>query len=244
MQTKFILLIPAGLLTGGGHELLTNSSNKSQLAELLGILLSDCHLHKFEYRVTIVGSLDNRQYYKDTVLPLLRRFSGKEAKIRNRNDRNAIYVEINKKQFVQFLQDSGLVRGNKIFASIPSMIIQDESLIPCFLRGLFDTDGSFKFQKQSMNIHYYPRIQFCFKKGPLSVKLKELITSLNFCFLDWIDKRGPHYYHISGSKNLHNWMKLIGMNNLVHKTKYLLWKKQRFYMPKSTLIQRQKALNL
>ncbi|MEA3430288.1 MAG: hypothetical protein U9R08_03370 [Nanoarchaeota archaeon] len=223
---------------------MNNSSNNYKLAELLGIILGDGNLHKSEYRITIVGSLEDYSYYENRVLPLFSKIFNKSLKIKFRNDRNAIYIELNNKIAVKFLLKLGLKQGNKLGVGVPNLILKNDCLIPHFLRGLFDTDGSLKFQKQSKLVNHYPRIQFCFKHSPLSIKLKDLIISLGFNFSSWIDKRGLHYYHISGSKNLDKWMQLVNMNNPVHKTKYLYWKQKGFCIPKSTLEQRKKALNL
>ena len=56
-----------------------NPSYKTALAELLGIILGDGSLHKTEYRVTIVGSLEDYEYYQKSVLPLFAKVFGKST---------------------------------------------------------------------------------------------------------------------------------------------------------------------
>ncbi|MBS3113678.1 hypothetical protein J4448_01125 [Candidatus Woesearchaeota archaeon] len=223
-----------------------NEKNK-ELAEFLGILLGDGNLNKSSNCITIVGSLEEDSYYKDNVIPLIKGLFQVNPKLRNRNDRNAIYIDFNSKEVMDYLTNPiGLVRGNKVNAHVPTLIKNDISLIPPFLRGLFDTDGCFKFSKQTSQKNYYPRIQFCFSDVPFAREVKGLLEKLGFNFGMWKDPRfnGLIVYQISGSDNLEKWMKIIGSSNPVQKTKYQIWKKYGFYIPKSSLKSRIDSLNL
>ncbi|MBR9677086.1 hypothetical protein GOV04_03020 [Candidatus Woesearchaeota archaeon] len=218
-----------------------------RLAELLGIILGDGNLHKTNNCVTIVGSLEDKQYYETYVIPLIKSVFNVKPALRKRNDRNAYYIDFNcKKTIIYLTEKAGLIRGNKVNAKIPKLITNNKKLISPFLRGLFDTDGCLKFSKQSKNKNYYPRIQYCFRDTNFSNSIKDLIEKLDFKVGIWKEKRfnGLIYYQISGKENLEKWIELVGMNNPVHKTKYLFWKKYGYYIPKSSLNYRQKALNL
>ena len=228
------------------NEINNESGNNEQLAELLGIILGDGNLNKASNCITIVGSLEEIYYYKNHVIPLIKSLFNVNPKLRKRNDRNAFYIDFNSKDVMSYLsKDLGLIRGNKKYASIPRIIKNNSKLIPHFLRGLFDTDGCLKFSKQSRDENYYPRIQFCFSDTQFAEEVKEIIK-IYFKVGSWKDSRfnGLAVYQISGKENLEKWIKLIGSNNIVHKTKYLIWKKQGFYVPNSSLQSRAKALNL
>ena len=119
--------------------------NYRKLAEFLGIILGDGNLNKKSNCITIVGSLEDFYYHKNHVVPLIKSLFDINPKLRKRNDRNAYYIDFNSKNTMNYLTKVvGLVRGNKVNAEIPKIIINNERLIPHFLRGLFDTDGCLK----------------------------------------------------------------------------------------------------
>ena len=149
-----------------------NEKNE-ELAEFFGILLGDGNLNKSSNCITIVGSLEEVDYYNSYVIPIIRSLFEVKPKLRYRRDRNAIYIDFNSKRVMDYLTNSiGLVRGSKVNAHVPSLIKNDISLILPFLRGLFDTDGCFKFSKQTSQKNYYPRIQFCFSDTPFAHEVK------------------------------------------------------------------------
>jgi len=121
-----------------------------------------------------------------------------------------------------------------------------KKLVISELSVLFDTDGYLKFSKQTKNMNYYPRIRFCFRDSNFVWQVKELLEKINFNFGTWTDNRYNKiiYFEISGKDNLGRWMKVVNSSNLVHKTKYLMWKKFGFHKPKSSLKSRIEALNL
>jgi intein/homing endonuclease len=136
-------------------------SKEHMLAEFLGILLGDGNLNKSSNCITIVGSLEELDYYNNFVIPLITSIFKIKPNLRFRKDRNAIYIDFNSKYIMDYLsKDLGLVRGSKKYAYVPNLIKNNPKLIPHFLRGLFDTDGCFKFSKETSSRNYYPRIHF------------------------------------------------------------------------------------
>ena len=223
------------------------SNQKLRLAELVGIILGDGNLHGKSNCITIVGSLEDVYYYKYHVIPLIRSLFNVDPKLRKRNDRNAFYIDFCSKETMNFLtKNIGLVRGNKINAQIPNMIKESEKLIPYFLKGLFDTDGCLKFSKQSTDKNYYPRVRLAFKKSKFAKEVEEILVKSGFKYSRWEDRRFNIvvFYEISGKENLEGWMNNIRPANMVHTSKYLFWKKFGYYIPKSSLDSRLKALNL
>ncbi|MAG78012.1 hypothetical protein CL616_01465 [archaeon] len=210
--------------------------------ELVGAIYGDGHVHSTENRVTIVGSLEDFYYYSFSLKPYLESF-GLNVSIKKRNDRNAYYLYFENKIFFERILSWGLTRGAKTDLVLPKFANNKE--IASFLRGLFDTDGSLKFSKQSKWFNYYPRIQYSFKVSSFSDNLGKLFLKLGFNFSKWLDKRdNEYYYQISGFDNLKRWNKLIGFANPVHYSKYLFWEKFGQSIPKSSLDFRLKALNL
>jgi len=153
------------------------------LAELLGIILGDGHIHTKYNRITITGSLEDIFYYRNTVIPIFERnFKNINPRLSRRKDKNSYFLEIESKHMFNHFLKLGLKRGKKINVDIPKVVKDNDSLIPYFLRGLFDTDGCLKFSRQNQNKYYYPRIQYCFKPIPFSLNLSELISRLEFNF--------------------------------------------------------------
>ena len=216
----------------------------NQLAEFIGILLGDGNLHKTSTCITIVGSIEEKGYYEDHVIPLIKNLFEVNPKLRKRNDRNAYYIQFHSKKAMDFLLRIGMIRGNKKNARIPPVIKTNKEYITAFLRGLFDTDGCLKFSKQNKERLYYPRIRLGLLDSPLVYEIKGLLHKLEFNFSVYKNTRfnGLITYEISGCKNLERWMKEIGSNNPVQLSKYLVWKKYGFYTAKSSLRLRLQSL--
>jgi len=202
-------------------------------------------MHKTENRIIITGSLEDKHYYERVVIPLFCEEFRVAPGLKKSKNKNSYYLRLENKTVFNAFLSLGLKRGNKINAKVPLSIMTDLNLIPHFLRGLFDTAGCLKFSKQARKYNYYPRIRFCLKIGPLFRNLGILLNKLNFNYCEFKDKRyDTAYYEISGKKNVDKWIKLIGMNNPVHKTKYLFWKKFGKHIPKFSLKQRLKSIGL
>ena len=56
--------------------------------------------------------------------------------------------------------------------------------------------------------------------------------------------RGSLVIYMSGEKSLNKWIKEIGFSSLKNRTKYLLWKKLGYYMPRTSLPERLYYLRL
>lgn len=216
-----------------------------ELVELCGIVLGDGHLHTSEARITITGSLEDFNYYKIYVCPLFETCFGKKPGIRKRKKQNAYsFYYQDKGKVMDFISFFNLKRGRKDNLRVPSVIMKNPAFYCSFLRGLFDTDGSLKFSKQTKGINYYPRVQITMKESYIVEQLKIIFKKLGFNFGFCRDGRYERlvYFQISGNKNLDRWHRLIGFSNSVHLTKYLVWKKLGF-CPKSTLLERETILN-
>src|SRR3989338_2002203 len=206
-----------------------------KLAELYGIILGDCYVHKNGYSIIIVSNSEEEFYLKNRVMPFFETIFSKKPYFALRKDRNACYIQVNSKAIVnQFTDMFTMSKGEKSKCRVSKQIMKNRHLMSHFIRGLFDTDGCIKFSKQARQFNYYPRIQFYFKNGPLTNDLKSIIKNLGFNFSGYIDKRfgGLYVIQISGSENLNKWMNKIGSANPVHITKMLQWKNDGVVKPK------------
>ena len=234
-------------MTGRLRVEVINSFNFSQFMEekyeLIGVILGDGHVHTTENRITLTGSLEDFYYYRLYLKPLILKFYPVNVYIRRDKYKNSFRLVFESKKAMEDLLSYGLQRGIKDNLKMLNFA-SNEQLIS-FLRGLFDTDGSLKFSKQTKGYNYYSRIQFAFTVSEFSDQLGTLFERLGFNYGKWYCKRdNEYYYHISGVDNLEKWNRMIGFSNPVHKSKYLFWKKKGFCIPKSSLADRLKALSL
>ena len=209
------------------------------IAEIVGIVLGDGHIHTKSNLLTITGSLEELDYYQKHVSILFQKEFKKTPYLKKRKDRNAYYLMICSKEIIDYLvNELRMKRGSKYHAVIPNLISSKKEFMGAFLRGIFDTDGCIKFSKQNRNINYYPRIEISLRESPLARELKILLENLNISFCSWKDERfnhGQRYFQISGKVNARRWFKEISPKNQVHTSKYYFWKKEGYCIPRSSL---------
>lgn len=147
---------PEGRKKGGLNSLKIHNKNKDgfkvlkpirtvrksrRLAELMGILIGDGHLSKYQVSIT-TNSVTDKEHALFTK-NLVKELFNVTPTIKNRRDENTLTLVISSKKLVQFLNKLGMPIGNKIKndLSIPRWIFKNPSYKKFFLRGLFDTDG-------------------------------------------------------------------------------------------------------
>ncbi len=221
----------------------------SDLAEFVGIVLGDGYVHKTENTIVISGSLEEEIYYRNVVAPLVKRLFDANSSIYFQKERSACYLAVNSNKAISTLLQLGFSRGKKKF-KIPTDF-NNTNIFSSVLRGVFDTDGCLKFSKQSKAVNYYPRIQITLLPSNFSQYVAFMLEKLGFNYGVWVEdnskgfnKNGKNMvYHISGKGNLEKWVRIIGMSNPVHITKYIFWKKYGYYKPRMSLAERFKHLS-
>ncbi|MFH1399754.1 MAG: LAGLIDADG family homing endonuclease [Candidatus Woesearchaeota archaeon] len=208
------------------------SLDKVQIAELCGIILGDGHVHKEANRITITGSLNDKDYHRKIVAQLfMANFSVKPIYFEQR-EKNAHYIQVESKQLLGYFLSLGLKRAAKINPEIPIFIFNNPLYMSCFIRGLFDTDGCLKFSKMTSELAYYPRIRIAAKESKMAREIGLLLDKLGFNFSLWKDKRARNtifVYEISGKDNLAKWFRIIQPKNPNKINKYKIWKKFGYY---------------
>jgi len=200
--------------------------NIKDIAELCGIILGDGNLHKHANRITITGSLKDKEYHRKTVSRLFARNFHIKPIFFEQKSKNAHYIQIESKEVMEFFLDKGLARSPKINPKIPSFIFYRNDLIVCFLRGLFDTDGSIKFSKLNKDKNFYPRIRICAKESKMARDIGVLLKRVGFNHSVWKDKRTKNTifnYEISGKENTLGWFNLIQPKNPKQVRRYNTW---------------------
>ncbi|MBX4196640.1 LAGLIDADG family homing endonuclease [Candidatus Pacearchaeota archaeon] len=86
-------------------------------------------------------------------------------------------------------------------------------------KGLFDTDGCVRFEKNRTKIRYYPRIEFSSASKALRNDLILLFNELGFKSYGWQNKRkdGEEFrVSLAGFAQLDKWIREINSSNLKH----------------------------
>lgn len=233
--------------------------NKEKLAELLGAHIGDgCISINKRYSMYYLGGdlIEEREYHDSWVSKLLNQVMKdlKKPKVKYKEyPSTGIYgCYIFNKEVVNFFLEKGICFGQKINQGIPDFILKEDKLIKRFIRGLFDTDGNIYFDKNRScknPINNVPII----KLGTTSLKLANQVvfslTKLGFNprlkkpYQGKRDKNPVHTVLIYRRKDIRKYIKEIGFKNSKHLTKWLVFKKQGFSQPKTTLEQRKKILN-
>ncbi len=101
--------------------------------------------------------------------------------------------------------------------------------------------------KQKKNINYYPRIHIYSKESKISRQIENALHLMKFNYGIHRDTRHlPPVicFEMSGIKMLEKWINQVNTKNLVHISKYLFWKKFGHYIPKSSLEERMRILDI
>ncbi|MDO8628472.1 MAG: LAGLIDADG family homing endonuclease [Nanoarchaeota archaeon] len=124
------------------------------LAELLGILAGDGHISAKNYEVNVAGhKFLDKEYHKEHVALLFFDIFGLSVRFKECLIKKARHLRVYSKELAFYLSNNfGLPLGKKLgHLHIPSMLFDNLVFLKCFLRGLFDTDGSiYKRRKRDL----------------------------------------------------------------------------------------------
>ena len=116
------------------------------LSEFLGIMAGDGHVSGISYEVSVTGHMVyDRGFITKHVVPLFIKLFDILPSIQIQHEYNKIKCLVYSKKMVDFLnQNYNLPIGSKDNKlRIPQKILNDRNLVISFIRGVFDTDGSF-----------------------------------------------------------------------------------------------------
>ena len=231
-----------------------------ELAEVCGIHAGDGYLRMRERNkgeVDISGSLEEKGYYDNHVVPLFNKVFNLGIKGRSFS-RGTYGIVTYKKEVRDILMSLGFPSGRKSkTVKVPDLILNsgDKKIYGAFLRGLFDTDGNISFRKSHRGINlfkisknHYPVITLTTTSRPLAEGVIKILHDLNIIFYyhmydpKKLNEGRKYFLVISGIKGLDKWMNLVGMKNKVKLSRYLVWKKFGFCPTHTTLNQREALL--
>ncbi len=207
-----------------------------QIAELLGAHAGDGTLYQTNYSTVweIRGDIKEKKYYTEHICPLLRTIFGIEIKSKFRSGgANGVWgIQTTNKIIIATLLQFGSKPGSKTYTvNFPKEIFNSSLEIKqAFLRGLFDTDGCLRFDKQRPSkLKNYPRLEFTSASRNLIFDLDRLLNELNFQHFGWKDRTCSRIC-ISGKLMLERWFNEIKPANPKHLKKYLIWKRKGYYL--------------
>lgn len=203
--------------------------NNIKFAEFVGIQLGDGHLSQTGIEITLEHPAEDD--YKNYISELLFDLFDRKPIIRfKQSKKSVVSIIINSKRLVKFLNDTGLMTGNKVTngAQIPEFILANPTLLKWCIRGLVDTDGGV-FHKQKG----YSRciIEFTSNSKPLLLTFTKAIAILGFKSSKSGSPASNKAVRIQGQKDVNKYFDEIGFSNKKNITR-LLYFKNLGYVPK------------
>ena len=219
-------------------------------AEEVGIHFGNGYLfqdHDYHIGFDIYGDLyDDFPYLKYYVVPLLRRLYGVEPRVYVHPLSSTLIVRVNSSAAFKTKHELGCPIGRKRSLRIPSAICDGPSgLLRGFARGLFDIEGTLRFQRRG-EYHCYPSLE-CELADPefvMSVFIQLRQHRFPFCFRmrgfesARVNQRTKASTYTSGWHNLETWMRLVGLKNPKHLSKILIARINGFCPPWTSLDER------
>jgi len=219
-----------GINSRGSTNKINLPEDSKELAEFYGIMLGDGNSYKRSfynsrknksgtYSIKIVGdSVKDKDYLFNHVKPLIDNLFKIDSKLGKFNSSNAIFVQANGIELVNFLEGKGFKPGNKITnqLGIPEWIKKEENYLRSCLRGLYDTDGSvYKITNQNSHQICFTNYNLCLLNDVRASLIKLGINCSNI---------SKHDVYITKKSELRKFLKLIGFSNNRHLSKVKMWK--------------------
>ena len=186
--------------------------------ELYGALLGDGWLSKLNYKEKIsyiIGISGNRKLDQEYFLYLKEIFKillGRDVYIKDRPKYNSIEIYFSHKSFLYFLHNElNFPIGQKIDLEInPKLYSMGFEKVKYIIRGIFDTDGCFVFDKTPVG-NPYPVISIKMKAPRLIRQIYSILISDGFKV--YLHEGYQSSIFLKGSKQLNKWMNEIGSSN-------------------------------
>ena len=193
-------------------------ARSGKLAELIGVIIGDGSISRFQTRVTL--DKKNDKEYSSYVKYLFETLFSLKPSVYVSNKNSVVEISVSSKALVDYLMKIGLPKGNKITQEIdiPEWIRQDPSFSKSCLRGIFDTDGCVYLDRHRMRGKNYFSINLAITSasGKLLYSIYEILA--NESFSPTISS--PRSIRIRKSKQVKDFFDKIGSNNPKHTRKF------------------------
>ena len=225
------------------------------MAEILGMHIGDgCISVNKRYSMYYLGGdiTEEKEYHDLWVSKLLNKKVffplGKKAACYKEYPSVGVYgLYVFDKEVVNFFKNFGILSGSKKQQDIPKGILNNKRLMKRFIRGLFDTDGTIYFDKNRScknPINNVPIIKLGTTSRRLARSVFKYLKLLGFNpgikkpYKGKRDKNKVYTIVLYRKKDINDYINKIEFKNPKHKTKWLVFKKQGYLQPKTTLKER------
>ena len=200
------------------------------LAEEIGLHLGDGSMNFYNGKgfYQLRGHIiDDKEHYITRIKPLYKKLFNLDVNLKDMHSSGVFGFQIWSNKLVGYKSKVlGLPLGKKLDFMIPSFIIKDKTLLKCFLRGYFDTDGCLYIENKRGKP--YPRVEMTTISKRFAKQLKDIINKLSFrvsCYVEKREKYGWHDLHkivIRGNVMTKKWFSEIKPQNPKHIKKFKL----------------------
>lgn len=197
------------------------------------------------WRTRFFGNIDDdRIYHLHYIVPLIKRLYNVTPSVYLTPKRTLITLQIGSVGIARFKNALGLPIGPKNSIAIPKIILGNDHLATCCLRGLFDTDGSISFCRVSKKYHSYPNVCLGSISKTAIEQASNVLTRLNTEFItsEYTDKRGNrktlYLIWIRGRDKVQTYLQKVGFRNPGQLSKPMVCQKYGCCPPHTTFSQR------
>ena len=204
---KFCSLICSSNYNKNGLKSIIIPSKSMELAELIGILLGDGYISKYQISITL-NSIADKKYVPSVIMLIDNLFPSVGIKQIKRKNENAIDIKFNSKIIADYFYSIGIVANNK---KIPEWFLNNKNYRYSCLRGLIDTEGSisFKLYNGKRKNSIYKQLNFRNKNQEILTFARNVMIELG---LRPTDSRGYSIY-LSNNNDINIYRMLVGFRN-------------------------------
>ena len=200
----------------------------------------------------------DKDYYNTVVKSLFKNVFNVKIRPHEKKSNSVYGFYLCKKHLVNFFnKELNFPIGKKTYTvSVPIEIFRSKNLglYSSFIRGFADCDGGINFHRRygtyslfKRTYHVYPRVEIrsvsyrIIKQISFMLKRLKINNKIELIVRHKETEADAYRISLRGSKII-DFINKIGFNNLVHITKYLIWRKFGFCPPHTTLEERKKIL--
>jgi transcriptional regulator with XRE-family HTH domain len=194
---------------------ITRPQLDEKLAEFLGALSGDGNIYAKTHDVSITcGAVADREYVSRVVAGMFKDLFGLEPHLYA--NKSCIRCHVYSKELQEFLSGkfNFPVGRRKNRTTIPAQIAENDHLLAAYLRGLFDTDGSFHRRREKSGV-----VEYISASPGFLLEIRQALEKLGFtpCL------SGKHVY-LYDPRQVDTFFKTIKPSNSKHALKYAIFK--------------------
>lgn len=195
-----------------------NMELSEKTGELIGIIIGDGEV-KRDGSVRISFNPHNEQeYIEDRTSEIIEEITGKTVRFESEKR-----IAFNDKRLVLWLKENGITPGSKFEQTwqISERLREIQEVRRGILRGIFDTDGTFRFDGQRLNISFG---RFSERSPEVVSLIEDLLEKEEIDYRTSQSKDGRWKIRTSDSIEIRKFFRNVGSSNYKHIYRYLGWR--------------------